>query len=159
MVANTETNSRDIYSLQEQQQETKDILSKHNDDINTLKQETAKINVVVGRLDTAIDRIADMGDKLTHLVTTHDARLSIQETATNAAANKVDVFSMSTEAKLTDAIKTMRDSIDKLRGDDQAWRERFDEKQRRLEKYVWTVSGGLTVLLALLNLPTIISLL
>lgn len=54
-------------------------LQKLTDNVSYLQQDMAKVGLLVDRLDTTIDKLADISNVVSNLLAVHETKLSAQE--------------------------------------------------------------------------------
>ena len=102
-----------------------------------IEQKLDDLKPIIVKLDSAIEKLSEVNISVSRMLAVHEERISKQEEIDTVLFAKID--------KLRDKMDTDHDSVlSRLRG---------------LEKRVWMVVGGLTVLSFTVNSPLIASLL
>ena len=102
-----------------------------------IEQKLDDLKPIIVKLDSAIEKLSEVNISVSRMLAVHEERISKQEEIDSVLFAKID--------KLRDKMDTDHDSVlSRLRG---------------LEKRVWMVVGGLTVLSFTVNSPLVASLL
>ena len=102
-----------------------------------IEQKIDDLKPIIVKLDSAIEKLSEVNISVSRMLAVHEERISKQEEIDTVLFAKID--------KLRDKMDTDHDSVlSRLRG---------------LEKRVWMVVGGLTVLSFTANSPLVASLL
>tara|TARA_R100000406_G_scaffold91877_1_gene80170 strand:+ start:1053 stop:1433 length:381 start_codon:yes stop_codon:yes gene_type:complete len=102
-----------------------------------IEQKLDDLKPIIVKLDSAIEKLSEVNISVSRMLAVHEERISKQEEIDTVLFAKID--------KLRDKMDTDHDSVlSRLRG---------------LEKRVWMVVGGLTVLSFTVNSPLVASLL
>lgn len=132
--------------------------------VAVLQHDLNQVQIVFGRLDTAIERIGDVSNSINKMLAVHDEKLDRQESvnediyqslevhrnetkASNAelhsrittTTRELEIKIQATEDKLLDAIKDLKKSVEK---EEEKNKERIDKLEKA--KYLF-VGGGLVV--------------
>ena len=97
--------------------------------VAVLEQKLENFEHVVSKLDSAIEKIAEVNNNVSRMLAVHEERLSKQEEIDNILFDKID---------------KLRDKMD---GDHDSMRSRISLLERR----IWSVVGALGAIIALTN--------
>lgn len=132
-------------------------------DISYLQKDMAVVGNLVDRLDTTIDKLTDISNNVSNLLSVHETKLSTQEIISQQltdiiekrrmeAEEKFDVLHKrisSGEKELKETIDQqyddLTDSIKELRVDITAQHKELNNRITALEKMIWVVLGGAIV--------------
>lgn len=145
-------------------------LQKIADNVSYLQQDMAKVGILVDRLDTTIDKLADISNNVSNLLAVHETKLSAQEIISKQTADLVEKRRVETEEKLqtiharissgekelTEKIDTQYDEImrelKEMRVESTAQHNKLSSRITTMEKWMWTVIGGSAVVGALITI-------
>ncbi len=137
--------------------------------VAVIEHDLKQIQVVFGRLDLAIEKIGDVSNCINKMLTVHDTKLEAQETVNEDIYQSLEVHRnetkasnaelhsrittttrelenkiQNTEDRLLEAIKDLKKSVEK---EEEKHKERID----KLEKTKYLMSGGGTVIGAIIT--------
>lgn len=145
-------------------------LQKIADNVAFLQQDMAKVGILVDRLDTTIDRLADISNNVSNLLAVHETKLTAQEIISKQTVDLVEKRRMETDEKLqtlhsriSSGEKELAEKIDsqydeimhelkEMRNESTAQHNRLSERITTMEKWMWTVIGGSLVVGALITI-------
>lgn len=145
-------------------------LQKLADNVSYLQQDMAKVGMLVDRLDTTIDKLADISNNVSNLLAVHETKLSAQEIITKQTTDLVEKRRVETEEKIqlvhsrissgereiTEKIDTQYDEIMKelkeMRIESTAQHNKLSGRITTMEKWMWTVIGGAGVVGGLITI-------
>lgn len=137
--------------------------------VENLKNDMAKIGLLVDRLDVTIEKLTEVSANVTQLLAIHGSRLEFQEriqeklsammetrrqeteTALEKVHNKIDKVQADTREELSDLDQSMSDKFDDIKNLLTTQHESHNAKISKLETWMWTVMGGATVLIFLID--------
>ena len=135
-------------------------LSKLIDDVSYLKKDMAVVDAVVSRLDTTIDRLAEISGGVSSLLAVHDTKLTSQELISKQLVDLVEARRMETDGKvkllherISSGERELKEKIDdqydelikeikEMRAESTTQHNILSERITTMEKWMWTVIGG-----------------
>jgi len=135
-------------------------IQKIADNVSYLQQDMAKVGMLVDRLDTTIDKLADISNNVSNLLAVHETKLSAQEIITKQTTDLVEKRRVETDEKLqtiharissgekelADKIDTQYDEImtelKEMRRESTEQHNKLSSRITTMEKWMWTVIGG-----------------
>ena len=145
-------------------------LQKLADNVSYLQQDMAKVGLLVDRLDTTIDKLADISNNVSNLLAVHETKLSAQEIITKQTTDLVEKRRVETDEKLqtvharissgekelADKIDTQYDEImtelKEMRRESTEQHNKLSGRITTMEKWMWTVIGGSAVVGGLITI-------
>lgn len=131
-----------------------------NKDVSILQQNMAKVGVLVDRLDTTIDKLAEVSSAISKLTSVHEMKLNSQEELQKETVNLVEKRRMETENKvdllharissgekelkdlLDDKERTLMDALKVMRNESVEQHNALSNRITKMEKWMWMVVGG-----------------
>jgi DNA repair exonuclease SbcCD ATPase subunit len=145
-------------------------LQKIADNVSYLQQDMAKVGLLVDRLDTTIDKLADISNNVSNLLAVHETKLSAQEIISKQTSDLVEKRRVETDEKLqtiharissgekelADKIDTQYDEImselKEMRRESTEQHNKLSGRITTMEKWMWTVIGGSAVVGGLITI-------
>ena len=145
-------------------------LQKIADNVSYLQQDMAKVGLLVDRLDTTIDKLADISNNVSNLLAVHETKLSAQEIITKQTTDLVEKRRVETDEKLqtiharissgekelADKIDTQYDEImtelKEMRRESTEQHNKLSGRITTMEKWMWAVIGGSAVVGGLITI-------
>lgn len=145
-------------------------LQKIAENVSYLQQDMAKVGTLVDRLDTTIDKLADISNNVSNLLAVHETKLSAQEIITKQTTDLVEKRRVETDEKIqtlhgriTSSEKEMADRIDRqyddimnelkeMRLESTNQHNKLSSRITTMEKWMWTIIGGSIVVGSLITL-------
>jgi DNA repair exonuclease SbcCD ATPase subunit len=145
-------------------------LQKLADNVSYLQQDMAKVGMLVDRLDTTIDKLADISNNVSNLLAVHETKLSAQEIISKQTVDLVEKRRMETDEKLqtihariSSGEKELAEKIDvqydeimselkDMRRESTEQHNKLSARITTMEKWMWTVIGGSAVVGALITI-------
>lgn len=145
-------------------------LQKIAENVSYLQQDMAKVGTLVDRLDTTIDKLADISNNVSNLLAVHETKLSAQEIITKQTTDLVEKRRVETDEKIqtlhgriTSGEKEMADRIDRqyddimnelkeMRLESTNQHNKLSSRITTMEKWMWTIIGGSIVVGSLITL-------
>lgn len=130
------------------------------DNVSYLQQDMAKVGILVDRLDTTIDRLADISSNVSNLLAVHETKLTSQEIITKQTVDLVEKRRVETDDKLqtlhsriSSGEKELSEKIDlqydeimhelkEMRNESTAQHNKLSGRITTMEKWMWAVIGG-----------------
>jgi DNA-binding protein H-NS len=130
----------------------------------------AKVGLLVDRLDTTIDKLADISNNVSNLLAVHETKLSAQEIISKQTTDLVEKRRVETDEKLqtiharissgekelADKIDTQYDEImselKEMRRESTEQHNKLSGRITTMEKWMWTVIGGSAVVGGLITI-------
>jgi hypothetical protein len=130
----------------------------------------AKVGLLVDRLDTTIDKLADISNNVSNLLAVHETKLSAQEIISKQTSDLVEKRRVETDEKLqtiharissgekelADKIDTQYDEImselKEMRRESTEQHNKLSGRITTMEKWMWTVIGGSAVVGGLITI-------
>lgn len=145
-------------------------IQKIADNVSYLQQDMAKVGILVDRLDTTIDKLADISNNVSNLLAVHETKLSAQEIITKQTTDLVEKRRVETDEKvqtvharissgekeLADKIDTQYDEImtelKEMRRESTEQHNKLSGRITTMEKWMWAVIGGSAVVGGLITI-------
>jgi chromosome segregation ATPase len=145
-------------------------IQKIADNVSYLQQDMAKVGLLVDRLDTTIDKLADISNNVSNLLAVHETKLSAQEIITKQTTDLVEKRRVETDEKLqtiharissgekelADKIDTQYDEImtelKEMRRESTEQHNKLSGRITTMEKWMWAVIGGSAVVGGLITI-------
>jgi prefoldin subunit 5 len=145
-------------------------LQKIAENVSYLQQDMAKVGMLVDRLDTTIDKLADISNNVSNLLAVHETKLSAQEIISKQTVDLVEKRRVETDDKLqtihsrissgekelADKIDTQYDEImlelKDMRRESTEQHNKLSGRITTMEKWMWAVVGGSGVVGALITI-------
>jgi hypothetical protein len=149
---------------------TNSDVKKLADTISTLQQDMAQVGTLVERLDVTIEKLTEVSTRVSELLAVQGTRLEAQEKVSENLQDLVEKRRVETDANIkdvyfrvekveSDLYKEIENSQDKvlkeikeMRTESTNQHTELKNKVNRLEKWMWTMIGGLTVLTLVLQI-------
>lgn len=138
--------------------------------ISTLQQDMAQVGALVERLDVTIDKLTEVSSHVSELLAVQGTRLEIQEKVSTQLQDLVEKRRVEMDSNIKDVYlrvekieKDLYDEIDvskksvlneikEMRAESTVQHNELKNKVNRLEKWMWTMIGGLTVATLILQI-------
>lgn len=138
--------------------------------IGTLQQDMAQVGTLVERLDVTIEKLTEVSAHVSELLAVQGTRLQIQEKVSAQLEELVEKRRIETDANIKDVYtrveKVEREiyreiehtqakvlsEIKEMRQESTSQHNELKGKVNRLEKWMWTMIGGLTVITLILQI-------
>lgn len=135
-------------------------LQKLTDNVSYLQQDMAKVGLLVDRLDTTIDKLADISNVVSNLLAVHETKLSAQEIISKQTSELVEKRRVETDEKLqtihariSSGEKELSEKIDvqydeimrelkEMRIESTTQHNKLSSRITTMEKWMWAVVGG-----------------
>ena len=145
-------------------------LQKLADNVSYLQQDMAKVGMLVDRLDTTIDKLADISNNVSNLLAVHETKLSAQEIISKQTVDLVEKRRIETDdklqtihARISSGEKELADKIDtqydeimrelkEMRIESTTQHNKLSGRITTMEKWMWTVIGGSAVVGGLITI-------
>lgn len=142
-------------------------LQKIAENVSYLQQDMAKVGMLVDRLDTTIDKLADISNNVSNLLAVHETKLSTQEIISKQTVDLVEKRRIETDdklqtihARISSGEKDLADKIDvqydeimlelkDMRRESTEQHNKLSGRITTMEKWMWAVVGGSGVVGAL----------
>lgn len=149
---------------------TQPNLQKLADNVSYLQQDMAKVGMLVDRLDTTIDKLADISNNVSNLLAVHETKLSAQEIISKQTVDLVEKRRVETDdklqtvhARISSGEKELADKIDtqydeimtelkEMRRESTEQHNKLSGRITTMEKWMWTVIGGSAVVGGLITI-------
>lgn len=138
-------------------------LQKLADNVSYLQQDMAKVGMLVDRLDTTINKLADISTNVSSLLAVHETKLSATEIISKQTVELVEKRRIETDDKLqtlharissgekelSEKIDTQYDEImrelKEMRIESTTQHNKLSSRITTMEKWMWAVVGGSAV--------------
>lgn len=138
-------------------------LQKLADNVSYLQQDMAKVGMLVDRLDTTINKLADISNNVSSLLAVHETKLSATEIISKQTVELVEKRRIETddrlqtiharissgEKELSEKIDTQYDEImrelKEMRIESTTQHNKLSGRITTMEKWMWAVVGGSAV--------------
>jgi DNA repair exonuclease SbcCD ATPase subunit len=145
-------------------------LQKIAENVSYLQQDMAKVGMLVDRLDTTIDKLADISNNVSNLLAVHETKLSAQEIISKQTVDLVEKRRVETDdklqtihARISSGEKELADKIDTqydeimlelkdMRRESTEQHNKLSGRITTMEKWMWAVVGGSGVVGALITI-------
>jgi len=145
-------------------------LQKIAENVSYLQQDMAKVGLLVDRLDTTIDKLADISNNVSNLLAVHETKLSAQEIISKQTVDLVEKRRVETDdklqtihARISSGEKELADKIDtqydeimfelkEMRRESTEQHNKLSSRITTMEKWMWAVVGGSGVVGALITI-------
>jgi len=145
-------------------------LQKIAENVSYLQQDMAKVGLLVDRLDTTIDKLADISNNVSNLLAVHETKLSAQEIISKQTVDLVEKRRVETDdklqtvhARISSGEKELADKIDTqydeimlelkdMRRESTEQHNKLSGRITTMEKWMWAVVGGAGVIGALITI-------
>jgi chromosome segregation ATPase len=145
-------------------------LQKIAENVSYLQQDMAKVGLLVDRLDTTIDKLADISNNVSNLLAVHETKLSAQEIISKQTVDLVEKRRVETDdklqtihARISSGEKELADKIDtqydeimfelkEMRRESTEQHNKLSGRITTMEKWMWAVIGGSGVVGALITI-------
>lgn len=149
---------------------TQPSLQKIAENVSYLQQDMAKVGMLVDRLDTTIDKLADISNNVSNLLAVHETKLSAQEIISKQTVDLVEKRRVETDdklqtvhARISSGEKELADKIDTqydeimlelkdMRRESTEQHNKLSGRITTMEKWMWAVVGGSGVVGALITI-------
>jgi hypothetical protein len=151
---------------------TNSDVKKLSETISTLQQDMAQVGTLVDRLDVTIEKLTEVSTRVSELLAVQGTRLEAQEKASEQLQDLIEKRRIETDTNIKDVYirverveKDLYDEIEEsqkevlteikaMRAESTTQHNDLTKKVNRLEKWMWTCIGGLTVLTLLIQVGT-----
>lgn len=145
-------------------------IDKLAEDVSYLLKDMAVVGALVDRLDTTIDKLTDISNNVSSLLSVHETKLTTQEILSKQLSDLVEARRVETEEKiqlLHDRISSgereIKDKIDdqydelmkefkEMRAEATTRYNTLSSRINAMEKWMWTVIGGSAILVGLISM-------
>lgn len=139
-------------------------IQKIADDVSYLKQDMAVVGTLVDRLDTTIDKLTDISNNISNLLSVHEEKITSIEIISKQTSELIEKRRMETDNKiqilherissgereLEEKIDEQYDDIMKelkeMRAESNSQHETLSNRITKMEKWMWMVVGAAIVL-------------
>ena len=115
-------------------------------EVELLKREVGNVNVIHGRLDTAIEKLTEVSNCINRMLAVHEERISQQEESQHRAAQEFTSDIKELHSRITTTTKELiATSTQQHKEHTEAIQKLRDDIARRvgvLEKWRWIIIGG-----------------
>ncbi|CAB4143559.1 hypothetical protein UFOVP447_177 [uncultured Caudovirales phage] len=140
--------------------------------ITTLQQDMAQVGTLVDRLDVTIEKLTEVSTRVSELLAVQGTRLEAQEKASEQLQDLIEKRRVETDTNIKDVYlrvekvekelyneieesqKEVLTEIKEMRAESTTQHNELTKKVNRLEKWMWTFIGGLTVITLLIQVGT-----
>jgi DNA repair exonuclease SbcCD ATPase subunit len=144
-------------------------IEKIADDVSYLKQDMAVVGSLVERLDTTIDKLTDISNSISNLLSVHEEKIVSQEIISKQTTELIEKRRMETDdkiqllhARISSGEKELQEKIDEqyddiltelkeMRSESTRQHEALSQRITAMEKWMWIVVGGAIVASLLLD--------
>lgn len=145
-------------------------LQKLSENVSYLQQDMAKVGTLVDRLDTTIDKLADISNNVSSLLAVHETKLTSQEIISKNITDIVEKRRVETDDKIqllhgriSSGEKELGEKIDmqydeimkelkEMRVESTTQHNKLSSRITTMEKWMWTVIGGSAVVGGLITI-------
>ena len=135
-------------------------LQKLTDNVSYLQRDMAKVGMLVDRLDTTIDKLADISNNVSSLLAVHETKLSANEIISKQTVELVEKRRVETDDKIqtihsriSSGEKVLSEKIDvqydeimrelkEMRIESTTQHNKLSGRITTMEKWMWAVVGG-----------------
>lgn len=139
-------------------------IEKIADDVSYLKQDMAVVGSLVDRLDTTIDRLTDISNNISNLLSVHEEKITSIEIISKQTSELIEKRRMETdnkiqtlherissgerelEEKIDDQYDHIMKELKEMRVESSAQHETLSNRITKMEKWMWMVVGAAIVL-------------
>jgi SMC interacting uncharacterized protein involved in chromosome segregation len=140
------------------------------DAISTLQQDMAQVGALVDRLDVTIEKLTEVSTRVSELLAVQGSRLEAQEKASEQLQELIEKRRIETDTNIKEVYirveKVERDLYDEIEASQQKVLKEIKEmraesttqhnelksKVTHIEKWMWTIIGGLGIITLLIQL-------
>jgi chromosome segregation ATPase len=151
---------------------TNSDVKKLADTISTLQQDMAQVGTLVDRLDVTIEKLTEVSTRVSELLAVQGTRLEAQEKASEQLQELIEKRRVETDTNIKDVYvrverveKDLYDEIEasqekvlkeikEMRAESTTQHNELKGKVNRLEKWMWTIIGGLAVITLIIQIGT-----
>lgn len=144
-------------------------IEKIADDVSYLKQDMAVVGNLVERLDTTIDKLTDISNSISNLLSVHEEKIVSQEIISKQTTELIEKRRVETDdkiqllhARISSGEREIKESIDdqydelmkeikEMRAESVTQHNALSERITTMEKWMWVVVGGAIVASLLLD--------
>lgn len=134
------------------------------EDVSYLKQDMAKVGVLVDRLDVTIDKLTEVSSSVSKLLAVHEMKLASQEITQKETIDLVEKRRQETDTKVEllharissgerEVKQAMEEQYDEIMAELKEMRKEASNQHKamndrisKMEKWMWTVVGGAIVI-------------
>ena len=145
-------------------------LQKIADNVSYLQQDMAKVGMLVDRLDTTINKLADISNNVSSLLAVHETKLSATEIISKQTVELVEKRRIETDdrlqtihARISSGEKELSEKIDvqydeimrelkEMRIESTTQHNKLSGRITTMEKWMWAVVGGAGVVGGLITI-------
>ncbi len=149
---------------------TNSDVKKLADTISTLQQDMAQVGTLVDRLDVTIEKLTEVSTRVSELLAVQGTRLEAQEKASEQLQELIEKRRVETDTNIKDVYvrverveKDLYDEIEasqekvlkeikEMRAESTTQHNELKGKVNRLEKWMWTIIGGLAVITLIIQI-------
>lgn len=127
-------------------------------EVELIKKDIQQLNVVIGKLDSAIEKISEVASSINRMLAVQETKLHNAEKSlgdnVEIIHERISQHRDEVTVEIEKSHRVIMDEIRKLREDQQHHHQLMSERLNRLEQWRWFVVGAATALgVALANLP------
>ena len=111
-------------------------------ELATLKQELENVNIIQGRLDTAIDKLTDVSTSIKSMLAVHEEKIQRQEQVDDIIFRKIKDRDSEIDEIFRDLQREMDQVEKRLLNEIRSLRLDIGGRVGVLEKYRWIILGG-----------------
>lgn len=145
-------------------------LQKLTDNVSYLQRDMAKVGMLVDRLDTTIDKLADISNNVSSLLAVHETKLTANEIISKQTVELVEKRRIETDdkiqtvhARISSGEKELSEKIDvqydeimrelkEMRIESTTQHNKLSGRITTMEKWMWAVVGGAGVVGGLITI-------
>ena len=149
---------------------TNSDVKKLSETISTLQQDMAQVGTLVDRLDVTIEKLTEVSTRVSELLAVQGTRLETQEKVSEQIQALIEKRRIETDTNIKDVYvrvekveKDLYDEIEasqekvlkeikEMRAESTQQHNELKGKVNRLEKWMWTVIGGIAVVSFLIQI-------
>lgn len=111
-------------------------------DIEVLKRDVSNIEGVLGRLDNAIDKIADVSNSINKILAVHDSTIDTIKTQFSDRVTRQEEDVRIVHDRITKHEKEFQDTFEKYHQEVKDMMAKTDARITTLEKWKWYIMGS-----------------
>ena len=139
-------------------------------DVSYLLKDMAVVGALVDRLDTTIDKLTDISNNVSNLLSVHETKLTSQEIISKQLSDLVEARRVETEEKIqilheriSSGEREIKDKIDdqydelmkefkEMRAEANVQHNTLSSRINAMEKWMWTVIGGSVLIVGIISI-------
>lgn len=118
-------------------------------ELELVKKDIHQMNVIIGKLDTAIERISEVATSLNRVLAVQESKLSIHEKQlghnVEVIHDRIEKHKSEVSTEIEKSHNVIMEEIRKLREDQHTHHQMMTERLGHLEKWRWVAIGGAAV--------------